>query len=238
MLGMGIERSGMDGRVRRVLPVLVVALAMLALSAGKAAARDCHVTCQESRATCVDAAKVSKKGCKQQCRNAADRGTCQKECRQGFAAAKTSCKGTVTTCTEECERPCDDPGDEECVDQCVHGLRECVADVRDTGKACARLCLGGTAVAEHGRGGDDDEDDDHHGGGGFGGNDCWKAADPLKCWLDSLGGIGQCLEGCAATIEASLDECSTTASACRDACTKPPGSASRAFLAPPKGLLE
>ena len=237
MLGMGIERSGMDGTVRRALPVLAVALAMLALTAGNAAARDCHATCQESRATCVDAARVSKKGCKQQCRNAADRSTCQKECRQGFAAAKTSCKGTVTTCTDDCERPCDDPGDEDCVDQCVHGLRECVADVRDTGKACARLCLGGTAVAEHG-GGDDDGDDDHHGGGGFGGSDCWKAADPLKCWLDSLGGSGQCLEGCAATIEASLDECNTTASACRDACTKPPGSASRAFLAMPKGLLE
>ena len=143
------------------------------------------------------------------------------------------------TCTDECERPCDDPGDEECVEACVHDLRECVGDVRDTGKACARVCLGGTSVAEHGGGDDDDDDDgDHHGGGGFGGNDCWKAPDPLQCWLDRLGGVGKCLEGCAATIEASLDECSTAASGCRDACTKPPGSASRAFLAKPGNLLE
>lgn len=231
--------SGIGGRGPRVLlPVLVVALAALALSAGDAAARECHATCRESRAGCVDAAKVTKKGCKQQCRNAADRGACQKECRQGFAAAKTSCKSTVVTCTDECEQPCDDPGDEECVDACVHDLRGCVADVRDTGKACAKVCLGGTSVAEHGGDDDGDGDDDHHGGGGFGGSDCWKAPDPLQCWLDSLGGVGQCLAGCAATIEASLDECSTNASACRDACTRPPGSASRAFVAKAGSLLE
>lgn len=248
MPGMGNGGTGNGASARRMPPALVVALvalAALAVTATRAAARDCHATCQESRATCVDAAKVTKKGCKQQCRNAPDRATCQRECRQGFAAAKTTCKGTVTTCTDDCERPCDDPGDEECVDQCVHGLRECVADVRDTGKACARVCLGGTAVAEHGgfgdHGGDggDGDDGDHHGGsGGSGGDDCWQAPDPLQCWLERLGGVGQCLAGCAATIEASLDECATAASACRDACTRPPGSASRAFVARPASLLE
>ena len=237
MLGAGVEGSG-----RRVLPsVLVVAFAAIVLGAGDAAARDCHVTCQESRATCVDAAKVTKKGCKRQCRDAADRGACQRECRQSFAAAKTSCKGTVVTCREECERPCDDPGDEECVEACVHDLRTCVGEVRDAGKSCARTCLGGgSAIAEHGRrGGDDEEDDDEDDdrGGGFG-DECWRAPDPLTCWLEKLGGVGRCLQGCAETIEAGLDECSMTASACRDACEKPPGSASRAFVAKPGSLLD
>lgn len=237
MLGVGTGGTG----CRVLLPALVVALAASVFGAREAAARDCHATCQESRVTCVDAAKVTKRGCKQQCRDAADPSACRKECRQGFASSKTSCKGTVVTCREECERPCDDPGDEECVDACVHDLRECVADVRDTGKACARVCLGGRAVADRGRGDDDDdeEDDGHHGGGGgFGGNDCWRAPDPLQCWLDQLGGVGRCLEACASSIEVGLDECTTQASACRDGCTKPPGSASRAFLAPPRGLLD
>jgi hypothetical protein len=226
------------------LSTLAVALAMLALSATHAAARECHATCRESRATCVDAAKVEKRGCKQQCRDAADPSACRKECRQGFAASKTGCKGTIVTCREECEQPCDDPGDEECVDACVHELRDCVAEVRDTGKSCARTCLGGSVVAEHGGHGgggrdddDDDGDDDHH-GGGPGDDDCWRAPDPLQCWLDKLGGVGKCLEACASSIEVGLDDCTTAASACRDGCTKPPGSASRAFLAKPNDLLE
>lgn len=240
MLGLGTGGT----RCRALLPALAIALAASVLGARDAAARECHATCQESRVTCVDAAKVNKRGCKQQCKDAADPSACRRECRQGFAASKTSCKGTVVTCREECERPCDDPGDEECVDACVHDLRECVGGVRDTGKSCARACLGGTAVAEHGGDGDDGDDDggdgDHHGGGGggFGGGDCWKAPDPLKCWIERLGGVGQCLAACAATIEASLDECATTASACRDACEKPPGSASRAFILKPSGLLD
>ena len=81
----------------------------------------------------------------------------------------------------------------------------------------------------------DDEDDDR--GGGFG-DECWRAPDPLTCWLEKLGGVGRCLQGCAETIEAGLDECSMTASACRDACEKPPGSASRAFVAKPGSLLD
>jgi hypothetical protein len=237
-------RAGVEGSARRVLPsVLAVAFAAIVLGSGDAAARDCHVTCQESRATCVDAAKVTKKGCKRQCRDAADRGACQRECRQGFAAAKTTCKGTVVTCREECERPCDDPGDEECVEACVHDLRECVGEVRDAGKSCARTCLTDTAVAAHRGGGEDDEeeddgeDEDDDRGGGFG-RDCWRAPDPLKCWLEKIGGVGRCLEECAGGIEAGLDECATSASACRDACEKPPGSASRAFVAKPGGLLD
>ena len=233
MLGLGVGGTGH----RTLLSVLAAALAAIALGSADAAARDCHVTCQESRATCIDAAQVTKKGCKRQCRDAADRGACQRECRQGFAAAKTTCKGTVVTCREECERPCDDPGDEECVEGCVHDLRECVGEVRDGGKSCARSCLAGTAVAEHGRGDDDDDEDggDDHGGGS---GDCWRAPDPLACWLEKIGGVGKCLEGCAAGIEAGLDECATAASACRDACEKPPGSASRAFVATPRSLLD
>jgi hypothetical protein len=227
-----------------LLSALAVTLASFALGAVDAAARDCHATCQESRSTCVVAAKVEKRGCKQQCRDAVDPHACRKECRQGFAASKTSCKGTVVTCREECEQPCDDPGDEACVDGCVHDLRACVAAVRDTGKSCARTCLGGSAVAEHGGhggGGRDDDDDDgdqHHGGGGSGDDECWHAPDPLQCWLEKLGGVGKCLEACASSIEVGLDECTTAASECRDGCTKPPGSASRAFLAKPSDLLD
>ncbi|MBM4243486.1 MAG: hypothetical protein FJ148_06665 [Deltaproteobacteria bacterium] len=220
---------------RRALPAVVIALVVFAFGASDAAARECHVTCQESRATCVDAAKVTKKGCKRECRDAADPGACRLECRQGFSTAKTTCKGTVVTCHEECERPCDDPGDEECVDECVRDLRECVGEVRDAGKSCARSCLIDTEVAAHRGGGGDDEEEDR--GGGFGG-DCWRAPDPLKCWLEKIGGVGKCLTGCAAGIEAGLDECAMAASGCRDACEKPPGSASRAFVARPGSLLD
>jgi hypothetical protein len=230
-------------RDRALLATLAAALATVTLGATQVAARECHATCQESRSTCVVAAKVEKRGCKQQCRDAADPSACRRDCRQGFAASKTGCKGTIVTCREECEQPCDDPGDEECVDSCVHDLRDCAADVRDAGKSCARACVAASAaVAEHGGHGgdhgDDGDDDGGHHGGGFGGDDCWRAPDPLQCWLDKLGGVGKCLQACASSIEVGLDDCTTAASGCRDACTKPPGSASRAFLAKPSDLLE
>lgn len=236
MLGAGVDEWGCRMRTS----VLVAALAAIVLGSGDAAARECHVTCQESRATCVDAAKVTKKGCKRQCRDAADRDACQRECRQDFAATKTTCRGAVVTCREECERPCDDPGDEECVESCVGDLRECVGEVRDAGKSCARACLGATAVVAHGGGrhGDDDDDGDGDDDRGGVGDDCWRAPDPLTCWLEKIGGVGRCLEQCAGGIAAGLDECATAATACRDACEEPPGSASRAFVARPGSLLE
>jgi hypothetical protein len=190
------------------------ALFALALLVDTASAEECRASCREMRSTCVDAAKMSKKSCKEQCRAESDGRGCYEACRDAYVAERDVCKNTVVECREECEKPCE-PGAEDCVEGCLKDLRGCVNDVRHEGKSCAHVC---TESAEDGI------------------EECLEQPDPLRCIVEHVSGLGGCLRECAEGVRVGIEECTEGAKACRESCSG--GSASRAFLDRTESLLD
>ncbi|MEW6269318.1 MAG: hypothetical protein AB1689_08495 [Thermodesulfobacteriota bacterium] len=191
-----------------------MALFALALLLDTASAGECGATCRETRVTCVDAAKMAKRSCKEECRADAGGPGCFAGCRESYVEARELCSNTVLGCREECRKPCQ-PGAEDCVAGCVADLRACMGDVREEGKSCAKDCARAVETSVE---------------------DCFAEPDPLRCLVEHLRGLGDCLGGCAAGLRAGIAECTAGAEVCRELCSV--GSASRAFLARPADLLE
>jgi len=245
--------------MRWMQAALLTALAVQVLGASAVHADDgCRLGCGAGAVACMAEAQTVARACREVCRADGGGPSCRRACRDGFAAARATCRGAVSTCGSECPPPSSD--NFRCAGDCGAVGANCLQDLVRDGKACVRTCraAGGrlpTCLAECA------------GSLGGGRDACRAAVDECRmtckppdggasgcaqacvettrtCAAPSFPALRSCARGCRfARAMFSLDclrQCATTMCDCLHdlrRCLEPCGSADGAFVDLPTGVL-
>lgn len=216
----------------KVMVSIGFSILMLTGSVGLASAQsDCGDTCRNSKEVCRDSARTAVRGCRMVCKSGdrADRRDCRRACRADLKQSRTTCRGAIQECHDSCVTEISIPEStggpggnidpHMCMADCKQDLRQCSRPVLEAGQDCSVACF--ELRREDSR-------------------DCRGSANPIGCLLQSFGGFGRCLSGCAQETHAAGRACLSSFRDCRHGCENPNpyGSASQAFLAAPLGLLD
>jgi hypothetical protein len=123
--------------------LVVVSLGMiLAMSERASAALPCSAGCGGQKNACVQAARVAKLSCKQDCRTNADPttlGACMRMCSGTFRSTKTGCQADLVSCLDTCEHP-SSPPPSSCLGNCGKGQATCTQGVVKAARSCVAGC--------------------------------------------------------------------------------------------------